>query len=149
MNGHREEQEVMTARLRCFLAKNTFPKVPSGNKQSTASCLRRLRVFFLSFFSVKRHLVVLGTTLVSCFLVSVRSLAFFCQAEKHSWIRTTSAVTAPSTRQHKSFKIRFLVFSQDTLGVQKRRVPCYSRAASPVASPAREVSGRRSRRPSP
>ena len=48
MNGHREEQEVMTARLRCFLAKNTFPKVPSGNKQSTASCLRRLRVLHFS-----------------------------------------------------------------------------------------------------
>ena len=56
----------------------------------------------------------------SCFRVVT---CIFCQAEKHSWIRTTSAVTAPSTRQHKSFKIRFLVFSWDVLGVQKGGFP--------------------------
>ena len=43
----------------------------------------------------------------SCFRVVT---CIVCQAEKQSWIRTTSAVTAPSTRQHKSLKIRFLVF---------------------------------------
>ena len=101
-----------------FLGQNTFPKVPSGNKQSTASCLRRLRVLHLSQW--QRHPLVFGSTLVSCSLVSVWSLAIFCQAEKDSWIRTTSAVTAPSTRQHESSKIRFLVLSLDTLGVQKK-----------------------------
>ena len=82
----------------------------------------------------------------SCFRVVT---CIFCQAEKESWIRTTSAVTAPSTRQHKSFKIRFLVFSWDALGVQKGgfslpKSGCVARGESCQGS-----HRTRSRRPSP
>ena len=120
MNGHREEQEVMTARLALFLwLKTPSPRYPLATKQSTASCLRRLCVL-LPFSVAKGTHSFWGRLWCHVFLFPCGRLHFFVHQKSTVGFGRHQLSRRLRPAQHKSFKIRFLVFSQDTLGVQKK-----------------------------